>query len=135
MINYLGLLVAVISGFVIGAAWHTVLGSRRMAASGMTVAEIANAQAARQMPVGPMIVSFVAQCVMALILSQIMAHTGGANVRVGAADAVLIWVGFVATTIGVNNAFEKRKPALTAIDTGHWLAVLIVQGIVLGLFG
>ena len=43
--------------------------------------------------------------------------------------------GFVATTITVNNAFQKRSFALTLIDGGHWLLVLLVQGTVLGLMG
>ena len=47
----------------------------------------------------------------------------------------MAWLGFVVTTNVVNNAFQKRKPMLTAIDSGHWLAVLVVQGIVLGVLG
>ena len=31
--------------------------------------------------------------------------------------------------------FSMRKAMLTVIDSGHWLAVLVAMGIVLGLFG
>jgi len=30
---------------------------------------------------------------------------------------------------------SARKPVLTVIDAGHWLAVLIVMGIIFGLMG
>ena len=52
-----------------------------------------------------------------------------------ASIAALVWLGFVITTLTVNNAFQRRSPVLTVIDGGHWLAVLIVQGIVVGAFG
>jgi hypothetical protein len=50
-------------------------------------------------------------------------------------SGVLVWLGFVVTTISVNNAFQRRSLTLTVIDSGGWLAVLVVQGIILGVFG
>ena len=35
----------------------------------------------------------------------------------------------------VNNAFTGRKAMLTVIDGGHWLAVLLVQGAIIGAMG
>jgi hypothetical protein len=35
----------------------------------------------------------------------------------------------------VNNTFASRPAALTLIDGGHWLVVLVVAGAILGLFG
>ena len=42
---------------------------------------------------------------------------------------------FVATTTTVNNAYPGRKVSLTLIDAGHWLMVLIAEGVVIGVFG
>jgi hypothetical protein len=53
----------------------------------------------------------------------------------GVVSGVLVWFGFVITTIAVANAFQQRKPMLTIIDGGHWLAVLVVQGAIIGAFG
>ena len=39
------------------------------------------------------------------------------------------------TTIVVNNAYSFRKVALTAIDCGHWLGVLLIIGAILGGLG
>ena len=43
------------------------------------------------------------------------------SVRAGLISAVVLWVGFVLTTMTVNNAFTMRKPTLTVIDSLHWL--------------
>ncbi len=66
------------------------------------------------------------------MLTGLMAHVGPFTVRSGIISAGLIWVGFVITSIAVNNAFQRRKVMLTVIDGGHWLLALVVQGAVLG---
>ena len=35
----------------------------------------------------------------------------------------------------VNHGFQGAKASLTLIDSGHWLGVLLVQGLVIELFG
>ena len=35
----------------------------------------------------------------------------------------------------VNNAFGGRRYVLTVIDAGHWLAVLVLMGVVIGWMG
>ena len=47
----------------------------------------------------------------------------------------MIWIGFVLTTIVVNNAYTFRSIRLTAIDAGHWLGVLLIIGGILGWMG
>jgi hypothetical protein len=135
MLNYLAIFAAAVAAFITGAVWYTVLGKVWMSALGWTPEQIAVANATRRMPVGPFILSFIAELIMAAMLSGIMVHTGGFSVRIGLISAALIWLGFVVTTIAVNNAYPGRRPLLTAIDSGHWLAVLLVQGAVLGLLG
>jgi hypothetical protein len=46
-----------------------------------------------------------------------------------------MWLGFVATTLAVNNAFRGATGSLTLIDGGHWLGVLLLQGAVIGWLG
>ena len=81
-----------------------------------------------------MLVSAVAEFIMALMLAGIVGHLGGPTIAIGAVSGALVWFGFVLTTISVNNAFQHRTLMLTVIDSGGWLAVLVVQGVVLGLF-
>ena len=135
IVNYLAILVAAIAGWLVGAVWYSVLGKTWMAALGWTAADMAGPDGRRRVPIGPMIVAFVADFIMALMLAGIIGHMGPPNVTNGVVSGALVWLGFVITTIAVNNAFQKRQAVLTVIDGGAWLAVLAVQGIVLGMFG
>ncbi len=83
----------------------------------------------------PFILCIVALFVMALMLAGLMGHLGDVTVRGGVISGFLVWLGFVITTMGVNHAFSGAKPMLTLIDGGHWLAVLLIQGAVIGAFG
>jgi hypothetical protein len=82
-----------------------------------------------------MIISFVAELLMAALLAGLIGHFGAVTVKTGLIVGALCWLAFVATTIAVNNAYTGRKLALTAIDSGHWLAVLLIEGAVIGAFG
>jgi Protein of unknown function (DUF1761) len=72
---------------------------------------------------------------MAWVLAGLIKHIGPVTIRAGLISGGFCWFGFVLTTITVNNAFGGRKYALTAIDSGHWLAVLLVIGAILGGLG
>ena len=83
----------------------------------------------------PFIIAIVALFVMALMLAGLMGHLGNVTVRGGVISGFFVWLGFVITTMGVNHAFSGAKPMLTVIDGLHWLAVLLIQGAVIGAFG
>ncbi len=89
------------------------------------------------MPVGLMALTFGALFLMALILAGVMGHLGatGFTLKNGVLTGALCWLGFVITTMVVNHGYQGVKRALTVIDSGHWLAVLVLQGAILGLWG
>jgi len=62
-------------------------------------------------------------------------HPGFASLWHGAQTGALFWLGFVVTTLVVNHTFQGAKPALTVLDAGHWLGVLMLQGAILGWLG
>lgn len=130
--NYVAVLVAAIAGWLLGAAWYGVLGKQWMNALGWDEEKI---KGPREMPLAVMIISLIALLIMAYMLAGIMAHVGPATIGIGVISGALVWLGFTITTISVNNAFQMRNPMLTIIDGGHWLAVLVVQGAVIGLLG
>lgn len=131
--NYVGIGAAAVASWIAGALWYGVLGKAKMRALGRSPEEIAGP--AGRPPVFALVLSFVAEIVMAAMLSGIMVHIGQTTVRGGLISAALIWVGFVITTMATNHAYDGRPPSLTLIDGGHWLAVLLIQGAVLGAFG
>jgi hypothetical protein len=134
--NYLAILVAAIAGFAFGAGWYTALGRQWLAARGLSEAE---AKARTGPSPLPFIISFVALLIMAWMLSGILLHLarGGTalTVRSGMISGFFLWLGFVITTMAVNNAFEGERRALTVIDGAHWLGVLLIQGAILGWWG
>ena len=85
----------------------------------------------------PYILVFAANLVMATALAGVIGHLGVGEVTLknGVISAFLLWFGFVATTLAANYSFGRRPLKLFLIDAGHWLAVLIVQGIVIGAMG
>src|SRR5262245_9551095 len=137
-INYLAVVLAAIRAWVAGAAWYGVLAKPWVAAQGYTRAEFKARQAAmRGSPAGyaPFIIAFVAELIMAWMLAGIVGHLGQVTLRNAMISAAFVWFGFVATTLAVNYAFGARGVKLAAIDAGHWLLVLLVEGAVIGAMG
>jgi hypothetical protein len=137
-ISYLSVLVAAIAGWLVGAAWYNVFSRPWLAAQGRTPEELeAKAAAKRTAAYVPFVLAFVAELVMAWVLAGLLAHLGPGQVTVwnGIVSAAFVWLGFVVTALAVNNMFSMRRAMLTAIDGGHWLAVLVVMGAVIGAFG
>ena len=75
--------------------------------------------------------------VMAFVLAGSIGHLGPGNVTVknGIISGLILWAGFVVTTVFVNNAYPGRKYMLSVLDSIHWLGVLVIQGAVIGAMG
>jgi hypothetical protein len=127
-VNYLAVIVAAVAGFAVGAVWYTFLFSKAWIAA-VGIPEEKLRQGGSPLP---FILSGIAYLLIAAFLSAL---TNPATVVGGAVSGLLVWLGFVLTTTTVNYAFPGRKLELTAIDTGHWLAAMVVMGAILGAFG
>jgi hypothetical protein len=132
-INYLAVILAAIAGFVFGGAWYGALGKQWMAALGKSEAEVKG----KGMPVGQMIITFIALLVMAWMLAGVIGHLGAGQVTLknGIVSGAFLWFGFVLTTLVVNHGFQGQKRTLTLIDAAHWLGVVVIQGAVIGAIG
>jgi hypothetical protein len=133
-INYLAVLVAAVAAWVLGAAWYMGLSQPWLAAQGKTKADM-KPPASKAAAVGPFVLVFVAELIMAWMLAGILGHLGTLNVKDGVISGAACWFGFVLTTIATNYAFQSRKVMLTVIDAGYWLLVLVVMGAIIGAFG
>lgn len=132
-VNYIAVIIAALAGFGLGAIWYMVLARPWMHAIGKTEAECKQQQGSAK--VVPFAISILALFIMALMLAGVMGHLGDITIRGGVISGFFMWLGFVITTMGVNHAFSGAKPMLTLIDGGYWLAVLLIQGAVIGAFG
>jgi hypothetical protein len=127
-INYLAILVAAVAGFAWGAVFYMTLSKQWLAAVGRTEPN--------KSPT-PFIITFIALLVMGWVLAGTLGHLGAGQVTVknGIVSGAFIWLGFVLTTVFVNNAYPGRKYMLSVIDSLHWLGVLVIQGVVIGVMG
>lgn len=130
--NYLAVVIAAAVSYVFGALYYGALAKPWMAATGRTEGEIkSNASTT------PYFVAAIALLVMATVLAGVLGHLGPGQVTVrnGIVSALFVWLGFVATTLAVNHAFQGSRRSLTVIDGGHWLGVLLIQGTIIGGMG
>jgi hypothetical protein len=130
--NYLAIAIAALAGFGWGAAYYTTLSRQWLAAVGMSREDLARVRSAT-----PFVITFIALLIMAFVLAGSIGHLGPGQVttRNGVISGLIIWAGFVATTIFVNNAYPGRKYSLSVIDSLHWLGVLVIQGAIIGAMG
>jgi hypothetical protein len=130
--NYLAILIAALAAFGWGAAYYTTLSKQWLAAVGMTKEQMQTNRTAT-----PFAISFVALLVMAWVLAGTLGHLGPGQVTLknGIVSALFLWLGFVATTVFVNNAYPGRKYSLSVIDSIHWLGVVVIQGAIIGAMG
>jgi hypothetical protein len=139
-INHLAIVIAAVVAWLAGAAWYGALAKPWVAAQGATMEEFAARHAAAKgtrAAYAPYILSFIAELIMAWVLAGVIGHLGlgQVTIRNGVISGLFAWIGFVVTTMAVNNAFGARKPMLTVIDAGHWLVVLLIMGAVIGAMG
>jgi hypothetical protein len=130
-VNILGIVLATIASMAVGAVWYMVLARQWMQAVGKTEAEIRAGDR-----ISPFVWAAFAQLVMAAFIARLTpAVTGDLTWFSGMVMGVSLWVGFIATSMVINHRFQGQKWSLTFIDGGYLLAVVLVQGAVLGVAG
>ena len=133
-VNYLAVLIAAVASWVAGAAWYMTLSKPWMAALGKTPQEMGDCKKQSHSYL-PFIYAFVAELVMAWVMAGLLSHIGALTLRGGVISGAFCWLGFVITTMLVNNSFARRDWRLLLIDGGHWLLVLLLIGAIVGAMG
>ncbi len=133
-INHIAVLVAAVAAWGFGGVWYRLLASPWMAAHGFTSEQI-RAHHGKGAAPWPLIVSFVADLIMAWMLAGVLGHLGAVTLINGVISAFFLWFGFVITTLAVNNMFGMRSHRLILIDGGHWLGALLLMGAIVGAWG
>lgn len=126
-VSLAAVILAAFVGFAAGAIWYRLFGTAWQVALG------------RSEPFkpkfGPFAVTIIAQLVMAYVLASFIGEAGTVSMETGIVVGALVWLGFVATSIAVNDSFAGSPVTLTLIDAGHWLVVLVLMGATIGLIG
>ena len=135
--NMTAVLIAAVAAWIFGAVYYGILGKAWLAAQGETpeTMKAKNAGKSGAAKAAPFIISFIAEIVMASALQGILFHSAMNTMRQGIIAGALTWLGFIATTVTVNNAYPGRKYTLSVIDSAHWLGVMLIIGAVIGGMG
>ncbi len=130
-LKVLSVVVAALAGWIFGSLWYWALGRQWQ----KSLQRPLPAGSLNRPGAAAIVISLVAELIMATMLFGIVFHIGEVNVERALFSAFMVWVGFVATTVTVNNRFARDSWSRTLIDAGHWLGVLLVMGLAIGLFG
>ena len=127
-INYLAVIAAAGSVFVLGGIWYSLLfGKIWQREIGLSDADMKNAN---------MVMIFGGSFVLSLIASFVFAMFLGPNpplmLALGAGFAA--GAGWVATSFGINYLFARRSLTLFAIDGGYHTLQFTLIGLILGLW-
>ena len=118
-VDLFAVVLATVASMVVGTIWYVALGHfwRRAARLGSEMSE-------------PHFGIFV----MTLVCEFVLQHGEIVALFEALWVAVLLWTGFVATTLVVNTRFQGFGWDLPLIDGGHWLMVLLAQACVFSVF-
>ncbi len=129
-VNWLAVILATVASMALGFVWYMGLSRQWMAASGRTPEDVQGGD------VTPFIWSAIVQLVIAYFLALLTpALTGSINVGNGLIVAAHMWFGFVLTSMIMNHRYQGKPWSLTVIDGGYLLVAMLLQGVVIGLFG
>lgn len=132
-INWLGVILAVISSMVVGFIWYSpgVFGTVWAKLAGVDMKT-------KKGMAGPMIATLIGSLLTAYILAHItwLAHAFFKNTYFMDAVNTAFWLalGISATTLVIHNSFERKPWKLTALAVGNRLVTIVVMGMVIGLF-
>lgn len=129
-VNWLAVVLATVASFAFGAGWYMVLAKQWLAAIGKKPGDI------NQADFTPYLFSVVCLAVMAYFVTLLTPLVmGEVTVVNGLLLGAHMWLGFVITAMIINHRYEGAPWSRTIIDGGYLLAVLLIDGAVVGLFG
>lgn len=134
-INYIAVVVAMVSSMVVGAVWYS------MGIFGSTWAKLAKVDMTDKNRdlVKPMVTTIVVSFLTAYVLAHVTYLSnhffGNSFLQDALSTAFWVWLGFTAARFITHDAFEGRPTKLTVINIGNELVTLMVMGLIIGLFG
>lgn len=132
-INYLAVLVAAIAHFLIGGLWYGLLfGNKFVELIGWSPEKLQQMESHN--PIKEMFLTFLSAVILSLVMAHFIQYTGARTVFDGIQTAVLLWLGFVATTQFATVMFEGRSLGLYLLNVGYQLVACAIAGVILALW-
>jgi hypothetical protein len=129
-INYLAVLVAALSTFLLGGLWYSPLlfGKAWMRINNFSETDLQTFSKARMFGW-----SFIFSLIMAVNLAMFLAGPG-TNVTWGMTAGALAGFGWVAMAIAIISVFENRSWGYILINGGYMTVAFVVMGAIIGLW-
>jgi hypothetical protein len=124
-VDAFAIVLATVVSMIVGTIWYTALARSWRRASRFDLLGDPERH-------GNVALAAAAQGVMATVFSLLLAHFETVTLPDALFAALFLWLGFVATTLLVNRRFQGFGWDLPLIEAGHWLFVLLGQGLVFG---
>jgi hypothetical protein len=129
--NFLAIILAAISGFIVGGLWYGPLfGKAWMTEIGLSEEEMGKANMVKIYGL-----TFLFSILSAVFLGHLLASTGVTKPHVIMMISVGVAAGFIVPAIGTNYLFGRKSGKLFAIDGGYWVAFYAVMGAVYVVIG
>ncbi len=132
-VNWLAIVLATVASVALGMGWYMVLSKQWIAATGKRQEDLVN-------PGGnapPFFFAAACQLVMAYFIAVLTPALmeGITDINNAVLAGLYMWLGFIITSMVINHRYQNASWKLTLIDGGYLLGVVVVQGVVIGLFG
>lgn len=126
-LNYLAIIVAALSSFLIGGIWYSpaVFGMAWMKENGLTEAKLKERNIPKVFGLA-FLLSLIASFNLVMFLGP------DTDASSGTFYGFLAGIGWVATFVGTHYLFEKKSFKLFLINAGYSVVALTVMGLILG---
>ena len=128
-VNFLAVIISAVAMWIIGMIWYMALSGMWMEYSGITEEMIQSMSGASM--AFSYAGSFIAYILMFYVMSHFLHYTNAKSAGDGVQTAFWLWLGYIATSMFVMNAYSMKPIGLYFIDAFYWLIGMIVGGIIL----
>jgi len=127
--NYVANLVAAIAAFLLEAGWYSYFYLPWVSGIGRTDEWLRLNSPNRALQ---FLTALIMAMLMATAISCVVQATGKQSIWRGVKVGVLLWAGFVFTAWSTEYIFEVRPISLWLVNTGYWLAGMVLMGAIVG---
>jgi hypothetical protein len=126
-INWVAVLVAVITFQALGFLWYGLLFSKMwLAGMGKTREDISGGAGAA------MVTGIISSAIAAVALALLLTLGDEPDLELGITLGAIAGVGFIASSMVTSAAYEEKNPTVLWLGIGYQLAGMIVMGAILG---
>lgn len=129
-VDWIAVVVAAVSAFVLGGLWYGPLfGKAWMAEHGFTEEDLKDGNMARIYGL-----AFLLSLIAALVFAVFLSHGPDLDWLMGLAAGATVGLFWVATSFGISYLFEGKSLKLWLINAGYHTMQFTLYGLVIGLF-